>query len=475
MAQSGRKIDTKKLFNNEVNSKLKQDRPWKKDAKYFQKTYITSLALLKMSLHAESGGSIEIMGMMTGKIVERGIVVMDVYPLPVEGTETRVNAQAEGYEYMVQYLEQSKKAGREEHIVGWYHSHPGYGCWLSGIDVATQSLNQNFQDPYLAVVVDPSKTIAQGKVEIGAFRTYPDNYKQPTTKNGTMKQKHSSGEKKLPKEKRQDFGAHCDNYYSLDIEIIKSENDSAVIDLLTDQSWISGLINTSARSTQKEEEFSDLVQGLIDKCKEQEHGKLSLMEVSFHRKFDQIFEEEISERLLVTQAETRNSAFVSNVSPSDGEDHDMEDESDLEAGAGKALDVSDVAEEEDDDDDDMSMESTTISRNKRNDAEEDLENEEMMSAYGMARRQRKIQRRRPGSNSSSENLSRSRLGIVVDGPHYLGRQKESLSAYGEHDLKMAKNNKNMNQISRTGELIATLAIEDLLTLRAQQKVFGGLN
>jgi hypothetical protein len=22
--------------------------------------------------------------------------------------------------------------------VGWYHSHPGYGCWLSGIDVGTQ-------------------------------------------------------------------------------------------------------------------------------------------------------------------------------------------------------------------------------------------------------------------------------------------------------------------------------------------------
>ena len=31
-------------------------------------------------------------------------------------------------------------------VVGWYHSHPGYGCWLSGVDVNTQqsfeSLNQ---------------------------------------------------------------------------------------------------------------------------------------------------------------------------------------------------------------------------------------------------------------------------------------------------------------------------------------------
>jgi len=45
------------------------------------------------------------------------------------------------------------KAGRLENAIGWYHSHPGYGCWLSGIDVGTQMLNQNYQDPWLAVVV----------------------------------------------------------------------------------------------------------------------------------------------------------------------------------------------------------------------------------------------------------------------------------------------------------------------------------
>ncbi len=33
------------------------------------------------------------------------------------------------------------------------------------------------QDPYLAVVVDPVRTMASGKVEIGAFRTYPEGYK----------------------------------------------------------------------------------------------------------------------------------------------------------------------------------------------------------------------------------------------------------------------------------------------------------
>ena len=35
-------------------------------------------------------------------------VVMDAFALPVEGTETRVNAQAEAYEYMVDFAETNK-------------------------------------------------------------------------------------------------------------------------------------------------------------------------------------------------------------------------------------------------------------------------------------------------------------------------------------------------------------------------------
>lgn len=104
-------------------------------------------------MHARSGGNIEVMGLMQGKIMDDTMIVMDAFALPVEGTETRVNAQNEAYEYMVNYMEQSKQVGRLENVIGWYHSHPGYGCWLSGIDVGTQSLNQQYQEPFVAVVV----------------------------------------------------------------------------------------------------------------------------------------------------------------------------------------------------------------------------------------------------------------------------------------------------------------------------------
>ena len=45
------------------------------------------------------------------------------------------------------------QVARLENVIGWYHSHPGYGCWLSGIDVSTQMLNQQFQEPWVALVV----------------------------------------------------------------------------------------------------------------------------------------------------------------------------------------------------------------------------------------------------------------------------------------------------------------------------------
>jgi proteasome lid subunit RPN8/RPN11 len=55
-------------------------------------------------MHARSGGKLEVMGLMMGKIDGSTMVITDSFALPVEGTETRVNAHVEAYEYMVEYL-----------------------------------------------------------------------------------------------------------------------------------------------------------------------------------------------------------------------------------------------------------------------------------------------------------------------------------------------------------------------------------
>jgi len=220
-------------FDAEQNKKINRDAPWTKDPQYFKSCKISAIALIKMVIHARSGVPHEIMGLMQGKVMDHSLVIMDSFALPVQGTETRVNAANEANEYMVEYIQSSEKAGRLENAVGWYHSHPGYGCWLSGIDVTTQLTNQQFQDPFVAVVIDPNRTISAGKVDIGAFRTYPPSYTPPSAA--------ASEYQSIPLNKIEDFGVHANQYYQLDIEVFTSELDKELLGLLWNKYWVNTL------------------------------------------------------------------------------------------------------------------------------------------------------------------------------------------------------------------------------------------
>ena len=54
-------------------------------------------------------------------------------------------------------------------VVGWYHSHPGFGCWLSGVDINTQQSFEALSERAVAVVVDPIQSV-KGKVRPGSVR-----------------------------------------------------------------------------------------------------------------------------------------------------------------------------------------------------------------------------------------------------------------------------------------------------------------
>ncbi|KAK7032927.1 MPN domain-containing protein [Favolaschia claudopus] len=222
-------------FDAEANRRINREEPWKKDPHYFKSCKISAVALIKMVIHARSGVPHEIMGMMQGKVVGTSLVIMDSFALPVQGTETRVNAASEANEYMVEYIDKSGKAGRLEHAIGWYHSHPGYGCWLSGIDVDTQMNNQQFQDPFVAVVVDPNRTVSAGKVDIGAFRTFPPNYTPPSAAGAAAEYQT------IPLSKIEDFGVHAGQYYPLEVEIFKSSLDTELLGLLWNKYWVNTL------------------------------------------------------------------------------------------------------------------------------------------------------------------------------------------------------------------------------------------
>ncbi|KAG7666010.1 RRI1 [[Candida] subhashii] len=373
-----------------ISSTLGEKRPWRQDPHYFSKCYISSLALMKMTIHAQLGGSIEVMGMLVGKIIPGSIIVMDVYRLPVEGTETRVNAQAEGYEYMVQYLEMNKKldTSRMENIVGWYHSHPGYGCWLSGIDVSTQALNQGFQDPYVAIVVDPIKTLRQGKVEIGVFRTYPDGYVPPQEKQTEGNSKNStSGSNKvskiLPKSKRKDFGSHSERYYALDVEIFGSQLDQKIIEMLSFEdslSWLKNMLyntednfkvmrdkdvksmqftkNYDLISDDQSNDSNNYIFKLVDQLR-QHRAPADSYERVIGRKFDNDFEDKIYEKLLMDPKGGRKGKARSHIRKPKrtGGSNEVESEVPDEEQVDSRDSNENYEDEEDDDEDDVMDES----------------------------------------------------------------------------------------------------------------------
>ncbi|PJF19139.1 hypothetical protein PSACC_01053 [Paramicrosporidium saccamoebae] len=129
---------------------------------------ISSLALLKMLKHGRAGVPMEVMGLMLGEFVDDYTVhVVDVFAMPQSGTG--VSVEAVDPVFQTKMLDMLKQTGRAEMVVGWYHSHPGFGPWLSSVDINTQMSFEALNKRAVAVVVDPIQSV-KGKVVIDAFR-----------------------------------------------------------------------------------------------------------------------------------------------------------------------------------------------------------------------------------------------------------------------------------------------------------------
>lgn len=130
--------------------------------------YISPIALIKMLKHGRAGVPLEVMGLMLGEFIDDyTIKVVDVFAMPQSGTGVSVEAVDPVFQQqMVSMLNQT---GRSETVVGWYHSHPGFGPWLSSVDINTQQSFEQLNSRAVAVVVDPVQSV-KGKVVLDTFR-----------------------------------------------------------------------------------------------------------------------------------------------------------------------------------------------------------------------------------------------------------------------------------------------------------------
>lgn len=132
---------------------------------------LSPVALLKMLKHARAGIPLEVMGLMLGEYINSYTInIVDVFAMPQSGTGTTVEAIDPAFQ--TEMLDCLEKTGRTEHVIGWYHSHPGFGCWLSQTDCSTQQEFEKLNERCLAVVVDPVQSV-KGNVVLEAFRTMP--------------------------------------------------------------------------------------------------------------------------------------------------------------------------------------------------------------------------------------------------------------------------------------------------------------
>jgi 26S proteasome regulatory subunit N11 len=199
--------------------------------------YISSLALLKMLKHGRAGVPMEVMGLMLGEFVDEYTVrVIDVFAMPQSGTG--VSVEAVDPVFQTKMLDMLKQTGRPEMVVGWYHSHPGFGCWLSSVDVNTQQSFEALNDRAVSVVVDPIQSV-KGKVVIDAFRLInPQSLmigQEPRQTTSNIGHLHKPSIQAL-------IHGLNRHYYSIAINYRKNELEQKMLLNLHKKNWTSGLI-----------------------------------------------------------------------------------------------------------------------------------------------------------------------------------------------------------------------------------------
>ncbi|XP_053992229.1 26S proteasome non-ATPase regulatory subunit 14-like [Hylaeus volcanicus] len=241
-----------------------------------EQVYVSSLSLLKMLRHGRAGIPMEVMGLMLGEFIdEYTIRVVDVFSMPQSGNTVSVEAVDPAYQ--AEMLEMLKRTGRPEVVVGWYHSHPGFGCWFSGTDVNTQQSFERLNRRAVGVVVDPIQSV-KGKVVIDCFRLI--NPHSLVTVPEPRQTTSNIGHLQKPTITALVHGLNR-HYYSLVISYRKGDFEEEMLLNFNKSSWIQSLTVLPFTEQKKEQEtclstLKDLTKRYITEVEEmQTHSKQS--------------------------------------------------------------------------------------------------------------------------------------------------------------------------------------------------------
>ncbi len=136
--------------------------------------YITKKSIDTINNHcmdfADRG--LEVIGFLVGDVFKckklTFSLVKDVISSELKSTKISVRFEKDGFHKLFDKLEE---LNYNYIIVGWYHSHPGMGCFLSPKDIDTQK--RMFKKPFhTALVVDPIRG------DIKAYKMKDNGYEE---------------------------------------------------------------------------------------------------------------------------------------------------------------------------------------------------------------------------------------------------------------------------------------------------------
>jgi proteasome lid subunit RPN8/RPN11 len=126
-------------------------------------------SLAKVINHSITNPKIEVAGLLLGMEEDDTIEIWDSVTGEQMGSSGFVVLSEEVMARVAEYLQAYKIP---LYIVGWYHSHPSLGLFLSPIDIRTQLTYQTLYPKAVALVIDPARYLENKKVTDDVFKVF---------------------------------------------------------------------------------------------------------------------------------------------------------------------------------------------------------------------------------------------------------------------------------------------------------------
>jgi len=140
---------------------------------------ISPIALIKIIDAASQRLDREVGGFLIGKVEDDCLNIVNAETPRSRGSKTYVEIDPLDMAIIAEKLE---REGREESIVGWWHSHPGFGAgFMSSLDIDTQRVYQSLFDKAVALIIDPTSYVSgkdPRKIDLKMYRVVGDKYEE---------------------------------------------------------------------------------------------------------------------------------------------------------------------------------------------------------------------------------------------------------------------------------------------------------